>query len=289
MIAGSFSTRESNSGWKCRDRLLPVSERVHVMGVLNVTPDSFSDGGLYATKTSAVERALEMVEEGADIIDVGGESTRPGADPVSTPEELDRVIPVIADIVKQTDVTVSVDTTKAAVARAALDSGALIVNDVSAMRLDEEMAPLVSASGAGVVLMHMLGEPRTMQANPAYSDVVTDVRDSLVGWANEAQTNGVARAQIALDPGIGFGKTREHNLQLLRSLHVLVEEGYPVMIGASRKSFIGTTLDLPVHERLEGTSAVVAWVVGAGVDIVRVHDVKAMVRVVRMAEAIRNA
>lgn len=261
---------------------------MHVMGVLNVTPDSFSDGGFFSSRPAAVARALQMVEEGADIIDVGGESTRPGAEPVPVTEELDRVIPVISEVAKRTDAAVSVDTTKSEVARDALDSGAVIVNDVSAMRFDEAMAPLVSSSGAGVVLMHMLGEPRTMQANPTYTDVVEEVRDALVSWAKKAEAQGIGRDQIVIDPGIGFGKTAQHNLQVIRSIDVLVREGYPVLVGPSRKTFIGSTLDVPVHDRMEGTAALVAWVAAAGASIVRVHDVKPMVRVVRMIEAIRR-
>lgn len=259
------------------------------MGILNVTPDSFSDGGLYATPSSAVARAAQMLEEGADVIDVGGESTRPGAEPVSVKEELDRVIPVIADVVRQTEGIVSVDTTKALVARAALDAGAVIVNDVSALRFDSEMTEVISSAEAGVVLMHMLGEPRTMQANPTYGDVVVDVRDALVNWAGQAQRNGVSADQIVIDPGIGFGKTREHNLQLIKSVDFLCGAGYPVLIGPSRKSFIGTTLGLPADERLEGTAAAVALAVAGGARVVRVHDVKQIVRVVRMTEAIKDA
>jgi dihydropteroate synthase len=270
-------------------RLLPVHERVHLMGILNVTPDSFSDGGLHTGRASAVRRALQMVDEGADVIDVGGESTRPGADPVSVSEELERVIPVIAEVVDQTGVAVSVDTTKSEVARAALEAGAVIVNDVSALRFDPGMTGLVAESGAGVVLMHMLGEPRTMQASPTYANVVDEVRSALLGWAGGAEDQDVERDRIVIDPGIGFGKTREHNLTLLKSLESLTGAGYPVLVGPSRKSFIGATLDLPVDDRLEGTAAVVAWVVAAGARIVRIHDVKEMARVVRMVEAIRDA
>jgi dihydropteroate synthase len=277
------------SGWRCRDRLLPVRERVHVMGILNVTPDSFSDGGRYAGKAAAVRWAKQMIEEGADVIDVGGESTRPGAHPVSLSEELERVVPVISEVVGETGVAVSVDTTKSEVARAALEAGAVIVNDVSALRFDPDMSGVVAKSGAGVVLMHMLGEPRTMQDNPTYGDVVAEVKAALVGWAREAGDRGIAADQVVIDPGIGFGKTRGHNLTLLRSLEALTDAGYPVMVGPSRKSFIGTTLDLPVDDRVEGTAAAVAWAVAAGASIVRVHEVRQMTRVVRMAEAIRSA
>lgn len=259
------------------------------MGILNVTPDSFSDGGVYAETPAAVDRALEMVEEGADIVDVGGESTRPGAGEVVPEVELDRVIPVIEAIAAASTVAISIDTTKAAVAKAALDAGAVIVNDISALRFDPAMPGVVQSSGAGVVLMHMQGRPRTMQENPSYDDVVEDVARQLEDWGRQAEEAGIAHGQIVVDPGIGFGKTREHNLLLLKHLGRLRSIGYPVLIGASRKSFIGTTLGLPVDQRLEGTAAVTAWVVSRGAAMVRVHDVKHMVRVVRMVEAIRSA
>lgn len=275
--------------WKCRDLLLPVGDRTHVMGVLNVTPDSFSDGGRFLDRHAAIDRAEEMIADGADIIDVGGESTRPGAAPVEIDDELNRVIPVIEAITANTDAVVSIDTTKAEVARAACEAGAAIVNDVSAMRFDPKMPDVVAAYGAGLVLMHMLGSPRTMQANPSYDDVVAEVKQALVEWAEQAQAHGIAPEAIAVDPGIGFGKTVEHNLTLLKATGELCATGYPVLIGASRKSFIGATLDVPVEQRLQGTSAVVAWSVAQGAALVRVHDVRQMVQVVRMTEAIRSA
>lgn len=259
------------------------------MGILNATPDSFSDGGLYLDVQSAVDRALQMQKEGADIIDVGGESTRPGAEPVPLEEELSRVIPVIKAIMSQTDAVVSIDTVKAEVAEAALQAGAVIVNDVSAMRADPRMRSVVASSGAGVVLMHMLGEPRTMQRNPAYRDVVQEVRDALLDWAGKAEAAGIEAKSIVLDPGIGFGKTVEHNLALIRNLGEFRNTGYPVLAGPSRKSFIGAVLDLPVHQRTEGTAAVVAWLAANGAAIVRVHDVKAMSDVIRMTQAIADA
>ena len=274
--------------WECCDRHLSL-ERALVMGILNVTPDSFSDGGLFLDPFAAVDQASRMLEEGADIIDIGGESTRPGAAEVSAEEELSRVIPVVEAIVSRTGATVSIDTAKSAVARAAIDSGAVIVNDVTAMRADPSMPDVITDSGAGIVLMHMLGDPRTMQANPVYDDVVAEVKDALIGWAGDALAAGVPDSAIVLDPGIGFGKTREHNLQLLKGIPALCEPGFPVLIGTSRKSFIGTTLDLPLGERLEGTAATVAWSVAQGAKIIRVHDVKEMVRVVRMTEAIAEA
>lgn len=274
--------------WECCERRLSF-DRVLVMGILNVTPDSFSDGGLFLDPFQAVDQAARMLEEGADIIDVGGESTRPGAAEVSAEEELSRVIPVVEAIVSRTGAAVSIDTTKSAVARAAIGAGAVIVNDVTALRADPSMPDVITESGAGIVLMHMLGNPRTMQADPTYDDVVADVKAALIGWAGDALAAGIPDTAIVLDPGIGFGKTRKHNLQLLKGLPSLCEPGFPVLIGTSRKSFIGTTLDLPVGERLEGTAATVAWSVAQGAKIVRVHDVKEMVRVVRMTEAIRGA
>jgi dihydropteroate synthase len=262
---------------------------VHVMGILNVTPDSFSDGGRFATEAAAVRCGVEMAEEGADIVDVGGESTRPGAMEVPASEEAARVVPVVRALVREVGVPISVDTTKAAVAEAALEAGAVIVNDVSAMRADAAMHGLVAASGAGAVLMHMLGTPRTMQSDPRYGDVVAEVAAALLGWAAEAEAAGIGRDRIAIDPGIGFGKTSAHNLSLLRHLDRLVATGYPVLVGPSRKSFIGLTLGVPVEERLEGTAATVAWSVAAGARILRVHDVRPMVRVVRMTEAILGA
>jgi dihydropteroate synthase len=263
-----------------------VAARVQVMGILNVTPDSFSDGGLFAATGAAVRHGLELAAQGADIVDVGGESTRPGAEEVDAADEAARVVPVIRALARECGVPISVDTTKASVAEAALEAGAVIVNDVSALRSDPAMTALVAGSGAGVVLMHMLGTPRTMQADPRYGDVVEEVAGALLGWAAAAEAAGIGRERIVVDPGIGFGKTVAHNLSLLRRLDRLVDAGYPVLVGPSRKSFIGTVLGLGVEDRLEGTAAAVAWSVAAGARIVRVHDVRPMVRVVRLVEAI---
>jgi dihydropteroate synthase len=276
--------------WRCGDVRLPVFERVHVMGVLNVTPDSFSDGGRFLDEEAAVKRGVRMALEGADIIDVGGESTRPGAPPVPAEEELRRVLPVVSRLAGEVEVPISIDTTKAAVARAALQAGASIVNDVSALRFDGEMAGVVAESGAGVVLMHMRGDPRTMQRDPRYDDVVAEVRKFLITSATAAESAGISSEAIAIDPGIGFGKTAGHNLSLLKHLGTLTGLGYPLLVGPSRKSFIGATLGgLEAGERLEGTAAAVAWAAAEGANIVRVHDVKEMVRVVRMVEAIMGA
>jgi dihydropteroate synthase len=269
--------------------VVPVGERVQVMGILNVTPDSFSDGGLFAGTDAAVRHGIELVAQGADIVDVGGESTRPGAAEVDAAEEAARVVPVIRALARECGVPISVDTTKAAVAEEALEAGAVIVNDVSALRADPRMASVAAGSGAGVVLMHMLGTPRTMQADPRYGDVVEEVARALAGWAAAAEAAGIGRDRIVVDPGIGFGKTVAHNLSLLRRLDRLVATAYPVMVGPSRKSFIGAVLGLGVDDRVEGTAAAVAWSVAAGARIVRVHDVRPMVRVVRMVEAIAFA
>jgi dihydropteroate synthase len=268
-------------------RVLPLSQRVHLMGIVNVTPDSFSDGGRFYEAGDAIDHGLRLADEGADILDVGGESTRPGADPVSADEEAGRVVPVVEALAAKTGLPVSVDTSKAVVARAALDAGAQIVNDVAAGRFDAGLLPLVAQRDAPIVLMHMLGEPRTMQKDPRYGDVVGEIAEFLEERASAAVEAGVGRERIVVDPGFGFGKTREHNLVLLQRLRELRCLGFPVLAGTSRKSFIGATLgDLPVGERLEGTAATVALAVMGGASLVRVHDVREMARVVRMVEAV---
>ena len=266
--------------------VIRLSERTHVMGILNVTPDSFSDGGRFFDAEGALKHGISMAEEGADIIDIGGESTRPGAEPVDVAREISRVVPVISALRERLDTPISIDTTKADVAVAALDAGADIVNDVSAGRFDPRMLPLVSDRGAPVVLMHMLGEPRTMQQDPRYEDVTEDVKSFLKKRAEAALAAGLVRDKIVIDPGFGFGKTREHNLELLRNLRLITELGYAVLAGTSRKSFIGATLDLPVGERLEGTAATVALAVSQGAAIVRVHDVGPMRRVAGMVDGV---
>jgi len=269
--------------------VLRLSERAHIMGILNVTPDSFSDGGRFFDVEDALKQGITLAEEGADIIDVGGESTRPGADPVDTTEEIRRVVPVIEALSETIATPISVDTMKAEVAAAAIDAGAAIVNDVSAGRFDPAMLPLVAARDVPVVLMHMLGEPRTMQAAPGYDDVTGEIREFLRRRADVAREAGISPEKIVIDPGFGFGKTREHNLELLRNLDRFTDLGYAVMAGTSRKSFIGATLDLPVGERLEGTAATVALAVAGGAAIVRVHDVGPMGRVASMVEAVVRA
>jgi len=254
------------------------------MGIVNVTPDSFSDGGLFLDAEAAITHGRELAEQGAEILDVGGESTRPGAEEVSADEELVRVVPVIRGLADVA--TVSVDTSKLAVAEAALDAGALIVNDVTALRHDSEIGVLCAERGVGLVLMHMQGEPRTMQENPVYEDVVDDVKAFLAARLEVAVDAGVAEERVWLDPGIGFGKTLEHNLELLRRLGELRELGRPLVVGTSRKSFIGKVDGSDVGNRLGGTiaSSVLAAVEGA--DVLRVHDVAETAQAVAMASAI---
>jgi dihydropteroate synthase len=270
--------------------------RPAVMGIVNVTPDSFSDGGRFLEPDAAVAHGIALAAHGADALDVGGESTRPGAAPVPAEEELARVVPVVERLATVTNVPVSIDTTKSAVARAALDAGATVVNDVSAGRLDPEILRVTAEAGAGYVVMHMQGEPRTMQADPRYDDVVVEVGDFLVERIDAACAAGIAPAAIAADPGVGFGKTVEHNLLLLAGLRALAARvEVPVMVGTSRKTFIGRLLaratgapdDLPVDQREEGTLATVVWAVDQGASIVRVHDVLPAVRAVRLLDAMR--
>jgi dihydropteroate synthase len=245
---------------------------VKLMGVVNVTPDSFSDGGLYLDPAAAIAHGRELEAAGAAILDVGGESTRPGAEPVAEAEELARVEPVVAGLADGA-AAVSIDTSKAAVAAAAIAAGATIVNDVTALRADPAMAALCAERGVTVVLMHMLGEPRTMQANPTYDDVVTEVRDFLAGRVEAALAAGIEEERIWLDPGIGFGKTAAHNLELLRRLGELRELGRPLVIGTSRKSFIGRLDGSDASERLGGTIASSVLAAAEGADVLRVHDV----------------
>lgn len=259
------------------------------MGIVNVTPDSFSDGGLFARADEAIKHGMALVADGADILDVGGESTRPGAAPVGEVEEARRVVPVVAELARAASVPISIDTTKASVARAALDAGATIVNDVSAGRFDAGMFALVAERACEIVLMHMLGEPRTMQENPGYGDVVVEVAAFLRARADAARAAGIDASRVIVDPGFGFGKTREHNLELLARLGEFRALGYPILVGTSRKAFIGATLDLPVSDRLEGTAATVAIAVMHGASILRVHDCGPMRRVASMVEAVMEA
>ena len=272
--------------WRCGPHVIPLGRRTLVMGIVNVTPDSFSDGGSYANVDDAVKHAIQMVADGAELVDVGGESTRPGSDVVAPEEEIHRVVPVIRRIVDELpDVPVSVDTRKPAVARAALEGGASIVNDVSA-GADPAMFGVVGEAGAGMVLMHMKGEPKTMQDDPSYYDVVAEVRGFLGDRVEAAVGAGIDLERLCIDPGIGFGKTLEHNLTILHDIRAFHHLGVPVLVGPSRKRFIGTLTDTDVDDRIEGTAGVVAWCAAEGVDIVRVHDVKEMTRVVRVVDAI---
>jgi dihydropteroate synthase len=259
------------------------------MGVLNCTPDSFSDGGDYMESGAIAARMAELADEGADWIDIGGESSRPGADPVPVEEEWRRVAPAFQEARRiGCGRFLSIDTCKAEVARRALDEGASIINDISALRFDPAMAEVARRTGAAVVLMHMAGTPRTMQRDPRYTDPVAEIAGFLEKAAADAQAAGIERDRIVIDPGIGFGKTIEHNLELLRHLPELGSLGFPVLIGASRKSFLGRILDLPVDERLEASVAAHVAASLAGAHVVRVHDVKATVRALRVADAIRG-
>jgi dihydropteroate synthase len=275
--------------WRVGERVFDCSERTLVMGILNVTPDSFSDGGRFLDRTTAVAHAIRMVDEGADILDVGGESTRPGSTPVSADEELERVHPVIQRLAElHPGVPISIDTRKAGVAAEALDAGATIVNDVSGGG-DPAMFDVVRDREAAVVLMHMQGDPATMQEAPHYDDVVGDVHEYLRQRIEAAELAGIDSERIAIDPGIGFGKALDHNLELMHGVDALLDLGRPVLVGPSRKKFIGTILDLPEEERVEGTVGAVVWMVARGAHGARVHDVKEVVRALRVSDAIARA
>ncbi len=270
------------------NKLLLPDSRPLIMGVLNVTPDSFFDGGKYFTKKQAINHAIEMVENGADIIDIGGESSRPGAEPVSEEEELARILPVIKTVVSEISVPISIDTYKANIAREALDAGAVMVNDVSALRFDPGMVEIVKKYDAYIILMHMLGTPRTMQKDPTYEHVVDDIITFLKTRINYALEHGISKNRIIIDPGIGFGKNLDHNLEIIRNSERFNVLGYPVSIGASRKSMIGMITGAPVEERVWGTAAITSYCVMKGIAIHRVHDVKAMRQVCDVAAAIRG-
>jgi len=277
------------AAWRCGAHVVELRVRTLVMGIVNVTPDSFSDGGRYGGTDDAVRHAVEMAGDGADLLDVGGESTRPGSEPVPVDEESTRVVPVIERLAHELpDVPISVDTRKPDVARAALEAGASIVNDISAGR-EPTMFDVVRIAGAGMVLMHMKGEPKSMQDEPTYHDVVAEVRGFLGERVEAAVAAGIGREHLCVDPGIGFGKTVEHNLTLLRDIGAFRHLGVAVLVGPSRKRFIGTLTDTEVDERVDGTAGVVAWCAASGADIVRVHDVKEMSRVVRVVDAIARA
>jgi len=272
--------------WRVGERAFDCSERTLVMGILNVTPDSFSDGGRFLDRASAISHATRMVDDGADMLDVGGESTRPGSTPVSMDEELERVHPVIHRLAElHPAVPISIDTRKARVAAEALDAGATIVNDVSG-GADPAMFEVVRGRDAAVVLMHMRGDPTTMQEAPQYDDVVGEVHEYLRQRIEAAELAGIDPERIAIDPGIGFGKDLHHNLELMHGVGSFLDLGRPLLVGPSRKRFIGTILDLPEEERVEGTVGAVVWMVARGAHLVRVHDVKEVVRAVRVSDAI---
>ena len=292
-IAGELKNLLANfkrKQWKieCGKYTLRLGGRTLIMGILNVTPDSFADGGRYNRIDSALKQAERMAEEGTDIIDVGGESTRPRAGPIPLKEELRRTIPVIKKLVRRIDLPISIDTYKSRVAREALDSGASLVNDISALRMDERMSQVVSKYKTPLILMHMQGRPRNMQKNPKYGDVVGEIISFLRERIVFAKEEGIDGEKIIIDPGIGFGKKTEHNLEILNRLSEFKSLGRPILVGPSRKSVIGNVLGLPVEERLEGTAATVAASILNGADMVRVHDVKEMKRVVGMIDAIRH-
>lgn len=273
------------------DRLLLPSgtlplDRVQIMGILNRTPDSFYDGGRYSSLESAVTRAVRMAEEGAGIIDVGGEKAGPGA-AVSVQEEIERVVPAIEAVVRETGLAVSVDTFKPEVARPAVEAGASIINGIDGFR-DPAMRRVAAETGAAAVIMHIQGQPRVANPNPVYGDVAVEVRDFLVQQAQACERDGISPDRIVIDPGPGFGKTSEHDIAVLRRLDLLTALPYPVLLAVSRKKFIGDLLGLPVEERLEGSLAVTAWAVMQGARIVRTHDVLATTRVVRMTEAVMH-
>lgn len=268
---------------------LDFDKKTYIMGILNVTPDSFSDGGVFFNEKKAIEHAFRLVEEGADIIDVGGESTRPGSEPVSVQEEIRRTIPVIEAIASKVKVPVSIDTYKSEVARHALDAGASIVNDISGLRFDPDMPKVVAEYGVPVIIMHIKGRPKDMQQNPVYEALIPEIMDYLRISIRLAEKFGISREMIIIDPGIGFGKTFEHNLQIIKNLKEFTKLGRPIAIGVSRKAFIGKILgDVPPSERLEGTAAAVAISIFNGANIVRVHDVKEIAKVAKVTDSIKR-
>lgn len=281
----------------CDGHTLSFGVRTCIMGILNVTPDSFSDGGSFFTIDAAVAHGEKLVEDGADIIDVGGESTRPFSDAVSVEEEARRVVPVIKKLSKRISIPISIDTTKATVAKQAIEAGASIINDIGALRSDNNMAAVAAKYGVPVVLMHMKGNPKTMQVAPVYDDLINEVKKFLENAINTAEKNGISRSKIIIDPGIGFGKTVKHNLLLIKHLREFTSLDVPILIGPSRKSFIRNTLfdkpakdikvDIPALET--GTQASVAVAVLHGANIVRVHDVAGTYKTVKIIDAIKNA
>ncbi|MFC1576719.1 dihydropteroate synthase [Candidatus Omnitrophota bacterium] len=271
---------------ECGGFSIDLASRTHIMGVLNRTPDSFSDGGRYLEESAALTRIEEMVREGADIIDIGGESTRPGAPEVSPDEELDRVMPVIEKAARNLNIPISIDTRKAKVAEEALKAGAGIVNDVTGLRGDPEMAGVVREHNAALIVMHIKGTPRTMQEDPVYGDLIPEIIESLAGSIKIAEEAGIPRNKIIIDPGIGFGKTVEHNLEIIGRIDEFKALGRPILLGTSRKSFIGKVLNRGTDDRIWGSAATSAIAVLKGVNVIRVHDVKEQSDVVRIIDAV---
>ena len=272
---------------RCGNQTFDFAERTYVMGILNITPDSFSDGGRFLNHSEALDHAKQMVDEGADIIDVGGESTRPGAQPASLEEEYGRVIPFIEKLAPQVEVPISIDTTKAEVAKDALEAGAAIINDISALRFDPQMASLASEQGVPVVLMHMRGTSETMQHHLVYDSLISEIYSFLKERVEYAESMGIDSQKIIIDPGIGFGKSvPDGNLSIIKNLSSFKDLGKPILVGTSRKAFIGNVLNLGVEEREEGTAATISLAISNGAHIVRVHDVGKMKRVVKMVDAV---
>ena len=272
---------DSFKTWLTNDGRKPL-----VMGILNVTPDSFSDGGEYNVPQIAVQHAIKMEADGADIVDIGGESTRPGALPVDNEEELKRVIPVIEGIREQSEIVISIDTCKSDIAEKAILAGANIINDISGMQSDTKMVHIAKLFDTPVIIMHMLGNPQNMQHNPKYKNLMDDLHSFFIERVQYLTSNGISKNNIIIDPGIGFGKTVEHNFTILRELDKITKLRLPILVGPSRKSFIGATLDLPSEDRIEGTAVAVTTAILNGARIVRVHDIKAMVRVVKMTKKV---
>lgn len=269
---------------QCGGRILDLSSRTHIMGILNVTPDSFSDGGKFFQPGQAIEHGIQMAEDGADIVDIGAESTRPGAKPVAADEELRRIIPILEGLLKQVAVPISIDTYKSSVAETALEAGAQMINDISGLRFDPQMRHVIAKYRVPVVIMHIKGEPRNMQQHPYYGDLIGEISGYLAESIQLAEEAGIQREKIIVDPGIGFGKRLMDNYEILRRLDEFQKLGCPILIGPSRKSFIGKVLDLPSDQRLEGTIAAVAIGIQHGAHLVRVHDVKEISRACRIID-----
>ncbi|HAJ94988.1 MAG TPA: dihydropteroate synthase [Actinobacteria bacterium] len=286
VFLGSYKKNQQDTEYSIGSKKFNTGSAPLIMGILNITPDSFYDGGKYSSYESAVERAGKMIDEGADIIDIGGQSSRPGSKPVDFGEELKRTIPLIKYIHDNYNTLISIDTCRSKVALEAVSAGAHMINDISALTMDRNMASAVSKSGAAIVLMHMKGSPEYMQDDPRYSDVVDEVYEYLDMRVSYAVESGISADKIIIDPGIGFGKTLEHNLAILNKIREFGSIGFPVLVGASRKSFIGKILDLPAEERLEGSIAAAVWAGVNGASILRVHDVAATARAVKIAHSI---